>query len=1101
MGSTPYVPGSVIESPSFPEPVEIIRLEPISAGYWQLQARGRDSNQSYQRVVSDADLQQMQLTPAPTLDFRADPEAFFLALEAHRLHYAYLFDPLLAVNVSQIDPLPHQIEAVYHYILRQPDVRFLLADDPGAGKTIMAGLLIKELKYRGVARRILLVTPGHLKLQWQREMKEKFGEQFVMVDRAVQNAHWGRNIWLEQNQIITSMDFAKGEDVMVGLSEAHWDLVIVDEAHKMAAYQYGQKTSKTKRYRLGELLSQRTAGLLLLTATPHRGDPENFRLFLDLLRPGFFGDTETLEQSVAQRDNPLFLRRLKEDLKDFHGRPLFPPRHVITRSFQLSDDEKQLYNNLTQYVEEEYNRALQGDNRNTAFALILLQRRFASSIYAARKSLERRKQRLEKLLQTGQRFTEEGQGLLYPDWDELDDMDEGERIQIEDELLEKLTNARTQAELRKEIETLDQLVKLAKAAERQDYETKFRELVEVVQELNLRNEQEKLLVFTESRDTLNYLARKLRGMGFGVVELHGGMSLDERIRAEHEFRHHYQVMVSTEAGGEGINLQFCSLMINYDIPWNPNRLEQRMGRIHRYGQTREVYIYNLVAVDTREGEVLAALLEKLEQIKQQLGSDRVFDVINDVLDRNLRDLIIDAITNRRNWQEIVRELQATPDAELIERVRQATQESLATRHIDMQAILGETRRARENRLSPEYVEQFFERAARLLNIEAQRDSKGVWRVAKVPYELRHLPEGFKRQYGEVYASYSQIAFDKHIARERGVEFVALGHPLLESISHSLREKHAPDLQRGARFGDPTGRLDGWLYYYLITLRDGTNQVAAHQIVPLYVDKNCHIHRVNSSILWDLEPLPAEQAVEPPPLTEQHIGGYLIANLLEPAREELTRHRKQLSAIKRKYGIASLNRRIGELIEKELRPDLPEVEKTNIRRRKEEAERQRQELEQQIMREESITFDLPRLLAIARVVPHPTAHAMAPNPDIEQIGMQVAIAYERAQGRTPVDVSLECLGYDIRSESPDGSVRYIEVKARAHAGDIVLTPNEWIMARRLGEEYWLYIVSDAASEPILHRIQNPAARLHPTPIQEIRYYKINHAEWRQQAEQP
>ncbi|MFN3689378.1 MAG: helicase-related protein, partial [Fimbriimonadales bacterium] len=1039
--SSPYARGSVIESPSFPEPVEIIRLEPISEGYWHLYARGRDTNQLYERLLSEFELQQVRVVSAPTLDFRTDPEAFFLALEAHRLHYAYLFDPQLAVNVSQIDPLPHQIEAVYHYILRQPDVRFLLADDPGAGKTIMAGLLIKELKYRGVARRILLVTPGHLKLQWQREMKEKFGEQFVVVDRSVQDAHWGRNVWQEQDQIITSMDFAKQADVMEGLGEAHWDLVVVDEAHKMAAYQYGQKTSKTARYRLGELLSQRTAGMLLLTATPHRGDPENFRLFLDLLRPGFFSDVATLEQSVQQRDNPLFLRRLKEDLKDFHGRPLFPPRHVKTRVFQLSDEEKRLYNALTQYVEQEYNRALLGDNRNTAFALILLQRRFASSIYAARKSLERRKQRLEKLLQTGQRFTEEGQGLLYPDWDELDDLDESERIHVEDELLEKLTNARTLGELQAEIDTLDRLVRLAKTAERQEFETKFRELTEVVQELKLLDKHEKLLVFTESRDTLNYLVGKLRRMGFEVVELHGGMNMDERIRAEHEFRHHKQVMVSTEAGGEGINLQFCSLMINYDIPWNPNRLEQRMGRIHRYGQTRDVYIYNLVAGDTREGEVLAALLEKLDQIKQQLGSDRVFDVINDVLDVNLRDLIIEAVTNRRNWQEIVRELQATPDAELIERVRRATQESLATRHIDMQAIEGETRRARENRLSPEYVERFFERAARLLNIEARRDPEGVWRVNKVPYEIRRLPEAFKRQYGEVYPDYQRLAFDKRIAREKNAEFAALGHPLLESISLYLREKHAPDLQRGALFSDPTGRLDGWLYYYLITLRDGTSQVAARHIATLYVDKNHQIHKINSSILWDLEPQREAQAVEPPPLTKQHLMSYLLANLLEPTREELTRYRKGLGEIKCKYGVASLNRRIGELMEKELRTDLPEVEKVNIRRRREDAEQRRQELEQQIQREQSITFDPPCLLAIARVAPHPKLHEMTPDPDIEQIGMQVAMEYERAQGRSPVDVSHECLGYDIRSESPDGSVRYIEVKARAQAGDIVLTPNE------------------------------------------------------------
>lgn len=1093
--------GSRIESPKFPEPVEITRLEPMGGGYWQLDARGCHTRRAYQLILNDSELQQIRVPAGAALDFQGDPEAFFLALEAYRLHYAYLFDPLLAVNVSQIDPLPHQIEAVYHYILRQPDIRFLLADDPGAGKTIMAGLLVKELKYRGVAHRILLVVPGHLKFQWQREMKEKFGEQFVVVDRSVLEAHWGRNVWLEQSQIITSLDFAKQEHVMATLREAFWDLVIVDEAHKMAAYQYGTKTSKTARYRLGELLSVRTHGLLFLTATPHRGDPENFRLFLDLLRPGFFSTVDLLEQSVRQRDNPLFLRRLKEDLKDFEGRPLFPPRHVYTRTFQLSDAEKQLYNALTEYVEKEYNRALQGENRNAAFALILLQRRFASSIYAARKSLERRKQRLEKLLQLGTRFTEEGQGKLF-DWDELEEMEEANRLQLEEEMLEKLTNARTLEELRTEVATLDELVRLAREADKQDIETKFRELTEVLSELQLRGSEEKLLVFTESRDTLDYLVRKLRGMGFSVTELHGGMSMDDRIRAEHEFRHHTQIMVSTEAGGEGINLQFCSLMVNYDIPWNPNRLEQRMGRIHRYGQTREVHIYNLVAYDTREGEVLATLLDKLQKIQEQLGTDRVFDVIGDLLERNLRDLIIEAITNRRSWQEIVDHLKAMPDTELIARIRQATQEALATRHIDMQAILGETRRARENRLVPEYVEQFFHRACQYLKIEHRAVEPHVWRVRSLPSEIRRVSEQFKRQFGEVHSEYTRIAFDKSVARNHNAEFVAMGHPLLESIAQHLRNIHTPTLKRGTLLGDPEGKLNGWLYFYLTEMRDGNDQPAAQQITVLYVDASGTIQQVNSSILWDLTPV--ESRFSPPPSNapteENKIRLYLVEQVLIPQQREWIQKREELAQIKEKYGIASLNRRIGALMDEELRQDLPEVERSNIRRRKEEAEQQLKQLREQIEREKQISLCPPQLLTVARVIPHPNAgtHGMVSDPEIERIGMEMTMAYERDQKRIPEDVSAQCLGYDIRSVATDGSVRYIEVKARACTGDVVLTPNEWLMAQRLGEEYWLYIVTNAASKPELHLIQNPAAKVKPKMIQEVVRYQVPSAEWQSHA---
>ncbi len=288
-------------------------------------------------------------------DLAGHPTAAFLAVEAARIRFAYQFDPHFAVNVSQVDPLPHQIEAVYHYILRNPRLRFLLADDPGAGKTIMAGLLLKEVKYRGLVARTLIVVPGHLKEQWQREMREKFGEYFPIVDRGMINAYWGRNVWNELPQAITSMDFLKQEDVRPALAEVHWDLIIVDEAHKMAAYRYGAKTEKTERYQLGELLSRHTSYLLFLSATPHRGDPENFRLFLDLLEPGMFADTELLAESIERRDNPLFLRRLKEDLTDFERRPLFPPRLVHTIKYILSDDEKRLYNAVTRYVQQHFN--------------------------------------------------------------------------------------------------------------------------------------------------------------------------------------------------------------------------------------------------------------------------------------------------------------------------------------------------------------------------------------------------------------------------------------------------------------------------------------------------------------------------------------------------------------------------------------------------------------------------------------------------------------------------------------------------------------------------------------------------------------------------
>jgi len=1087
-------PDDILEGDFWPEPVRVLTLRQVGSST-QIEAVGTKTRQFYPHILSAEDLARVRVIAETGRDFAGRGEAFFLTMEAHRIRYAHQFDPLFAVSVSQVDPLPHQIEAIYHYILRNPRVRFLLADDPGAGKTIMTGLLLKELKYRGLVRRTLIVVPGHLKDQWLREMKERFGETFIVVDRSVINATWGRNIWQEESQVITSMDFAKQDDVMATLGEVRWDLVVVDEAHKMAAYRYGEKTTRTERYRLGELLSRTSQFLLFLTATPHRGDPENFRLFLDLLQPGLFANTDLLIESVQNADNPLFLRRLKEDLKDFEGRPLFPPRHVSTKAYRLNDDEKRLYNAVTEYVEKSYNKALAAEKRNVAFALLILQRRLASSVRAVRRSLERRKARLEELLKLGKWLAERS----TVDEDELEDAPEAERLQREEELAERLTAAETREELQSEINTLANLIRLAQQAERHEIETKLNELRKVMEDERLQQTGEKLLIFTESRETLEYLEEKLKGWGYSVVTLHGGMNLDARIRAEHEFREHAQVMVSTEAGGEGINLQFCSLMVNYDIPWNPNRLEQRMGRIHRYGQQKEVHIYNLVAADTREGKVLGALFRKLEQIQAALGSDRVFDVIGEVVPgRSLKELIVEAIANRRTLEDIIAEIEAVPDEEAVRKAQEAVLEGLATRHIDLQRVLGEDRRARENRLVPEYIEHFFERACKFLNIPLERRRDGLWRVPHVPYEVRNLSQEFRQRFGEVFREYGKLAFDKPTARRQGAIFIAPGHPLLEAVIERVLTECADDVRRGAVFADPDGQLDGWLFFLECEIRDGVNQVAGKRLFTVYRATRGEFRLVHPSVLWDLKPASQTAALEGNPDLEEAIAFAIEA--LGGFRAELLAERERQAAIKCKYGLRSLEQMILEseakLIDYETRrakgENLPEMEVQNEQRRKEELEGRKKALEEAIRREVSLLPSTPKVLGIARVLPQPAAdETMRSDAEIEAIGMDVAMNYEREQGRSPEDVSAQNLGYDIRSTGPNGEVRYIEVKARATTGAIVLTPNEWLMAQRLGEEYWLYIVENAANQPKLHTIQNPASKLHPEEeVRIVRYVVKN-----------
>jgi len=729
--------GSTVEGSFWPEPVEVKKVEEFGDRIHIIGATIY-SNVHVDQLIPKDEIGKLK-TKEFVLDFSGNGMDAFLAMEAQRYRYASLFDPLLAMNTSKIAPLPFQVEAVYGYILKLPRIRFLIADDPGAGKTIMAGLIIKELKLRGVVKRFLIVVPGHLKDQWRRELKDKFQEPIAVVDRSYLGAHYGENVWRKEKQVITSIDFAKREDILRSLEGVDWDLIIVDEAHKMAAYRYGNKLERTERYRLGEVLSRNSDHLLFLTATPHKGDPENFRLFLDLLIPGFFAKPGLIEESLSNRDNPLFIRRMKEDLKDFDGKRIFTNRYPKTIKFRLSDKEKRLYNGLSEYVVHQYNKALHTEGkRNIAFALLILQRRMASSTYALLKSLERRKARLQELLKE----PELPKDVFAGDLEEIEDYEEESRWEQEKKW-ESLSIAENKDELRKEIRTLSGLIDESKDILKDESEVKLAELKEAIKEgfKRIRKMQgnEKILIFTESKDTMEYLVKRVRSWGYSVNFIHGGMKLEQRVEAEKIFKHKTQILIATEAAGEGINLQFCHLMMNYDIPWNPNRLEQRMGRIHRYGQLKDVYVFNLVAGDTREGQVLSKLFEKLEEIKKAVGSDKVFDVIGDTFQgKNLYHLILEAVANARNLDDIMKEIDVKVDEEYIAGVKEALGESLATKHIDYTRIKELAEQAKEYRLIPEYVEEFFKRAFKESGGKSRERKDGLLSIDSIPYDIRKI---------------------------------------------------------------------------------------------------------------------------------------------------------------------------------------------------------------------------------------------------------------------------------------------------------------------------------------------------------------------------
>jgi SNF2 family DNA or RNA helicase len=1105
--------GIIIEGPFWEEPVKIDKIENLENRI-RIIGFGFSSRKHIDDILSKEDITKIKIKDF-VLDFSADAYSTFLTIEAIRFRYASLFDPLLAMNVSKIDPLPFQIEAVYGYILKLPRIRFLIADDPGAGKTIMAGLVLKELKLRRLAKRILIVVPGHLKDQWRRELKEKFQEPIVVIDRVIMNAHYGENPWQKENQVITSMDFAKQEDILPSLASVHWDLVIVDEAHKMAAYRYGDKTSKTERYQLGEVLSKTTEHLLFLTATPHKGDPENFRLFLDLLVPGFFATQKFIDESLSKGDNPLFIRRMKEDLKDFEGRPIFTNRYAKTLKFRLSDLEKELYNELSKYVISQYNKALQKDKkRNVAFALLILQRRMASSTYALWQSLERRKKRLEELLSKRKEMNifevEEPKRENIEEYEEEIEEYEEERRWKEEEKWETLSLAENEDELRREIEIIENLINKAKEIIESHQEVKLNELKKAIEEgfkkIREIGGNEKILIFTESRDTMEYLVERIRSWGYSVNFIHGGMRLEERIAAEKEFRDKTQIMVATEAAGEGINLQFCHLMVNYDIPWNPNRLEQRMGRIHRYGQQKDVYIFNLVAEDTREGQVLAKIFDKLEEIKNALGSDKVYDVIGDVFyQKKLYQLILEAVANARSMDEIIKELDIKIDSAYIENIKKILGVSLATKYIDYTRIKDLAEKAKEYRLIPEYVEEFFKRALKFAGGEWRIIKDGFMVIESIPYEVRKIGEdfNFKSRFGTIYKEYRKVTFDKEIAfKNPDSEFISFGHPLLEALIEWIIENYSFHLQKGAIFGDPERKYNGILWFFEGEVKDGKGEIAGKKIIVIY-DDGKNLKEVNPAILWDLKPIEKpENLGNFDKNSREKVEKFVIASV-EAYKDEIYKERERQAEIKKKYGIKSLEYLIGkldtelvELNERKAKGEKVDLAIRNKEERKNYYEKALDELKKEIEREKSLIISMPKFLGAIYVKPLVSDEVVS-DEEVEKIGMEIAMEYEKKEGREPEDVSKENLGFDIRSKGKN-EIRYIEVKARKDEGKIVITPNEWFKAKRFGKDYWLYIVVNVLNNPNLYIINNPADNLKVTEKIEVVRFEIPLTEWKGKA---
>ena len=1014
-------------------------------------------------------------------------EQAFLALEAKRFRYAFEYDPALGMSVSKVDPLPHQMEAVYEHVLKKSRIRFMLAHDPGAGKTVMAGLIMKELELREGRKRILIVVPGQLKEQWRWEMQDKFDDRFEVVDRAYFEANGKGRVW-DKDHLITSIDFAKRDDIAESLRKAgRFDMVVVDEAHKMSAYSQGNSTSKTRRYRLGEILSVNTEHLLFLTATPHKGDTKNFQLLLDLLEPGYLAAHGMIESSIRRKDNPLFLRRAKEDMRDFDNRPLFMPRSVETPDVRLSTKERTLYNAMSKYVKEQYNLALQSSKgHNVTFALIILQRRFASSAFALRESLKRRKGRLAQL----KADSGKPPPLAAVSMEKAEEMSEGERW-AEESKWELLSMAQSVEDLQTEIDTIDGLIAKTEKILKSGSEAKLKQLKDTIDGLNRRDPGEKILVFTESRDTLNHLVSNVRSWGYSVNTIHGAMPPKERRGAEVVFRDETQIMIATEAAGEGINLQFCHLMINYDLPWNPNRLEQRMGRIHRYGQKHPVSVFNMVAADTREGEIMQVLFEKLEIIKEAMGTDKIFDVISEIVPgKSLSQMLLDATVRARQQKTIRGELEETLSLDNSE-VRRYMEDSLASKFIDYSSI-EEIGISRERQLVPEYTRDLFERILAVSGGSIEWRGEGIASVT-MPPEIVAAAAAAADEGDKIPESYARATFDKRVRMANpGTELLTFGHPAFDAALKWAVDKYSDAAMSGAAFLDASGRLDGHVIFAEGSVRDGRGAKVGRQLLACYVDRHGGATQVSPSITLDFVMRPdSGEAVADGPDLDSARGAAMaqFTDMLEKFAGILTDDRNKEADLDKRYGLKSIDALIGkinsdiaQLLDKKRRGKKADLAIYNKRQERQRYRQSRRDLRHRISTKTRLDADKISIVGIARV--HPAAGAEASE---ARTALSKIKKLEAKLGRRPEVVSGQGYGFDIRSTAAgkgsggggggggDGveRYRYIQVKAVAEGARVVtFTPNEWFRARMLGRDCYLYLMDGSR----LRTVRDPAGSL-------------------------
>jgi superfamily II DNA or RNA helicase len=1141
----------------FLEPVTLEAIRFIGSGY---ECRVRLSDGTPDEAIlslEEAAALAGQVVTAQAAIHPADAEKLRLLVESARIRLAYAHDRQFAVSLSGIRTLPHQIEAVYMKMLPQPRLRFLLADDPGAGKTIMAGLLLKEMKLREAIERILILCPAPLTIQWQDELLRWFGEPFEIIFSAVDQQQLV-NPWQRATQVIASLDYAKQDDVRERVWQQRWDLVIIDEAHKCSAYTKrssgrGDEVEKTRRYQLAERLAADADHLLLLTATPHHGDDDRFSHFVRLIDPDLFPEPTRVGERAGEirrdilslgENCPWALRRLKEDLRDIDGQRLFPDRHAHTVTFRLNHDEFDLYKAVTAYINEFLPQASGRKKQSVALTRTVLQRRLASSTQAIAESIRRRLEKQEGLLEEleslspAQRLKRlaQIQGRLTDAEQDEDDLDDAQR----DLLTDEFTTAIELDQLRAEIAVLRDLLAQARRVRDNATDSKLTALRDCLAkaEFNeLKDGRGRLLIFTEHRDTLNHLLDHLNRWGYSTCQIHGGMNPHERKRMQEDFRTSRQVCVATEAAGEGINLQFCRLMINYDLPWNPTRLEQRLGRIHRIGQDRDVHAFNFVASESEEGQpiiegrILERLLQKMEQMRNALA-DRVFDVIGEVLslnDINLPEILREAANDPRRLDEYLDQIERVDPKRLLQ-YEAATGIALARANVDFSGFQTANAEAEERRLMPRYVEQHFVNAAREIGLKVEPRADGLFRVEHVLADLRSDRLAAIRRLGKPESSYRKVTFHKeHLEMDQHIDAVLIGpgHPLYAAVDERLNEMLSTLTASIGVFVDTNSDAPYKLHFFEMAVRGqntkGEVQTLLGELVAVREELSSAEQRfsvIPADTLLDLPAHPAAPENLVPEDTSP-AADFLKSTYQTERRTQCQQERQHFVHVCRDYlqrsfdaRVRAAQDRVMNLKAREMRE--PDVAIARQRAENDLADLTRTRIERLAGLERLTLAKHGPLRHVATALVLPSTRSV-----VEQIGAalddldpevrrrseiaaeDVVIAYESGRGFECERVGHLKIGFDVRSlgpadpqtgyRDPVAGIRRIEVKGRRRGQPIRLTTNEWYKATQLADSYWLYVVwnplDNPSAEPM--RIQNPAKHLDYAKREVIaaRYYDI------------